>query len=86
MCGFTSDFDRAAAGFSPDRVDGLVWGLSELLVEPMGSFGIFELYREQAAALATKKAAEAKAKAEANKPSPAPGSLEWMKLMNTPRK
>jgi len=41
---FTSDIDRAAAGFSPDRVYALVWAFSELLVEPMKSEGIFELY------------------------------------------
>ena len=40
VCGFTADFDRARAGFSPDRVDALVWGLTELLVDPMPSFGI----------------------------------------------
>jgi phage terminase large subunit-like protein len=50
MCAFTSDFDRNAAGYSPDRVDALVWGLSEILVEPIASEGIFELYRRQAAA------------------------------------
>jgi hypothetical protein len=33
MCSFTTDFDRAAAGYSPDRVDALVWALSELIVE-----------------------------------------------------
>ena len=48
MCGFTSDFDRATAGYSPDRVDALVWALTDLLVEPMSNSGIFELYREQA--------------------------------------
>ena len=32
MCGFTSDFDRKTAGFSPDRVDALVWALTDLLV------------------------------------------------------
>jgi phage terminase large subunit-like protein len=32
LCSFTSDFDRARAGYSPDRLDALVWGLSELLV------------------------------------------------------
>ena len=48
MCGFTSDFDRATAGYSPDRVDALVWALTDLLVEPMAHSGIFELYREQA--------------------------------------
>lgn len=30
MCAFTSDFDRARVGYSPDRVDALVWALSEL--------------------------------------------------------
>jgi phage terminase large subunit-like protein len=32
MCAFTSDFDRSRSGYSPDRVDALVWALSELLV------------------------------------------------------
>jgi predicted phage terminase large subunit-like protein len=31
MTNFTSDIDRAAAGYSPDRVDALVWAFSELL-------------------------------------------------------
>ena len=30
MCAFTSDFDRKAQGYSPDRVDALVWMLTEL--------------------------------------------------------
>ena len=34
LCAFTSDFDRARAGYSPDRLDALVWALSELLVQP----------------------------------------------------
>jgi phage terminase large subunit-like protein len=33
MCAFTSDFDRSRSGYSPDRVDALVWALSELLGE-----------------------------------------------------
>jgi phage terminase large subunit-like protein len=48
MCSFTSDFDRKAAGYSPDRVDALVWALTELLVEPRGGEGIFEAYRQLA--------------------------------------
>lgn len=32
MCAMTTDFDRAAAGFSPDRVDARVWALSELML------------------------------------------------------
>jgi phage terminase large subunit-like protein len=34
LCSFTSDFDRTRAGYSPDRLDALVWSLSELLVGP----------------------------------------------------
>jgi predicted phage terminase large subunit-like protein len=48
MCGFVHDFDRAAAGYSPDRVDALVWALSELLVQPRSGEGIFEAYRRLA--------------------------------------
>ena len=51
MCAFTSDFDRDAAGYSPDRVDALVWATTELLIEPMKGFAIYELYRRQAEAL-----------------------------------
>jgi hypothetical protein len=32
MCAFTSDFDRVRAGYSPDRMDALVWALTELAV------------------------------------------------------
>jgi phage terminase large subunit-like protein len=32
MCAFTSDFDRTRAGYLPDRVDALVWALSELML------------------------------------------------------
>ncbi len=30
MCSFTIDFDRKAAGYSPDRVDALVWAFTDL--------------------------------------------------------
>lgn len=41
MCSFTTDFDRKRAGYSPDRVDALVWALSELmLVRTMPKLGI----------------------------------------------
>ena len=49
MCGFTGDFDRAAAGYSPDRVDALVWALSDLFVTTTPGQGIFEVYRQLAA-------------------------------------
>ena len=53
MTSFTSDIDRAAAGYSP-RVDALVWAFSELLVEPMKGGNIFEFYRREAEALAAR--------------------------------
>lgn len=30
MCSFTIDFDRSAQGYSPDRVDALVWAMTDL--------------------------------------------------------
>jgi phage terminase large subunit-like protein len=35
MCDFTPDFDRAKAGYSPDRVDALVWALTDLMLAPI---------------------------------------------------
>jgi phage terminase large subunit-like protein len=71
MTNFTSDIDRAAAGYSPDRVDALVWAFSELLVERMTGEGIFELTRRQA------EAAEQRRKPQAAQSVPQPGSVEW---------
>ncbi len=56
MTNFTSDFDRRAAGYSPDRVDALVWAATELLVEQMNGWAIFEVYRREAAAIEAQKA------------------------------
>jgi phage terminase large subunit-like protein len=70
QCAFTTDFDRKAAGFSPDRVDALVWAMSDLLVEPMPNEGHFEYMRQGAAALK-------KPPPEPPKPVYAPGSLEY---------
>ena len=30
LCSFTADFDRKSQGYSPDRVDALVWGFTDL--------------------------------------------------------
>jgi hypothetical protein len=79
-CSFTSDFDRKTAGFSPDRIDALVWAFSELLVEPMAGYAAFELARLGAAEVAARKLAEAEARKP--KPNPAPGSVEWMQMLN----
>jgi phage terminase large subunit-like protein len=70
MAAFTSNFDRAKAGFSPGRVDALVWALSDLMVQPMPSYGIFEYYRQKAMALA----------GETESPKVyARGSVQWQK-------
>jgi phage terminase large subunit-like protein len=36
MCAFTVGFDRREMGYSPDRVDALVWALTELMIEGEG--------------------------------------------------
>jgi phage terminase large subunit-like protein len=50
MCAFSADFDRDIAGYSPDRVDALVWALTELFLNPMPGAAIFEDYRQRAEA------------------------------------
>jgi phage terminase large subunit-like protein len=45
MTNFTLDFDRQAA----DRLGASVWAATELLVEPMKSWGFFEVMRRRAA-------------------------------------
>lgn len=49
MCLFTSDFDRKAMGYSPDRVDALVWAMFHLFLEEQDGSGIFEYIRQEAA-------------------------------------
>ena len=71
MTNFTSDIDRAAAGYSPDRVDAVVWAFSELLVEPMKGEGIYELYCQE------EEAAEQRRKPQPAQTVPQPGSMEW---------
>jgi hypothetical protein len=50
MCAFTRDaqgrLDTAALGYSPDRVDALVWALTDLLVEASPGEGVYEMYRQ----------------------------------------
>ena len=69
---------QARAGYSPDRLDALVWGLTELLVEPMPHWGIFEYTRQRAEAI------------RGQNPSPpepvyAIGSLEWQRQQEQAR-
>jgi phage terminase large subunit-like protein len=46
MCAFTRDGD--SAGYSPDRVDALVWALTELLLTRMPAAGVFNFYHDGA--------------------------------------
>jgi hypothetical protein len=55
MCAFAPDFDRTSAGFSPDRVDALVWAFADLLVEQMSNEGFYFWAKEKAASLQPKK-------------------------------
>jgi hypothetical protein len=45
MSTFTSDLDRKRTKTSPDRVDALVWGLTELQIDPSGNTGMLDYYR-----------------------------------------
>lgn len=45
MCSFTSDFDRKAQGYSPDRVDALVWAFTDLFDEIVDRQPDVEAYR-----------------------------------------
>jgi phage terminase large subunit-like protein len=49
LCALTPDFDRRAAGFSPDRADALVWALADLLgLDRRGSTGMLEFWAGKA--------------------------------------
>jgi phage terminase large subunit-like protein len=49
MTSFMVDLSRGNAGYSPDRVDALVWAFTELLVDQSRGMGVFEFYRQTAA-------------------------------------
>jgi phage terminase large subunit-like protein len=44
----TPEFDRRAAGFSPDRVDALVWAVTELCFSQNDGASIIDFYRRLA--------------------------------------
>ena len=48
MTGFVADLDRSKFG-SPDRVDALVWALTELLIQKIPFEGLLEYYRTETA-------------------------------------
>jgi phage terminase large subunit-like protein len=93
MCEFTPDLDRSkpkrdptdpsslgmgGARSSPDRADALVWAFTELLVEEIASWGIYETTRRKAEAVV--KARLAATEEGRPKPEAAPGSLEYQAL------
>jgi len=49
MCAFGPDFSRVTAGYSPDRVDALVWALTELMVSRGAAQGIVDMWTWMAA-------------------------------------
>lgn len=61
MCMFTSDYDRTKAKYSPDRMDALVWAMTELAIEDMPGDNIVEFLEQQAREKAATDAAIAKA-------------------------
>ena len=50
--------DFSTAGYvglrSPNRADALVWALTDLMLQQMSSYGIYEIYRQNAEALAAR--------------------------------
>ncbi len=75
-----TDYERSK-GNSPDRLDALVWALTELMVEGVPGWGLFEFYkRDYERRLANPHGWDIKNKAEGEliklrAPSPAPSSL-----------
>lgn len=55
MSTFTNDLDRKKAKYSPDRVDALVWGITELQIDPSGNTGFLDFMREESEIAAGKR-------------------------------
>jgi phage terminase large subunit-like protein len=47
MCIFTSDYDRTKMKYSPDRMDALVWALTELAIENSPGANILEYLAQE---------------------------------------
>jgi phage terminase large subunit-like protein len=57
LCIFTSDYDRTKMKYSPDRLDSLVWAMTELAIETSPGDNILEYWKQRDAekmALATR--------------------------------
>ena len=51
MCEFTPD---GKMGYSPDRMDALVWAITELMVGTVSHEGLMDYYRQEAQAVANR--------------------------------
>ena len=79
LCSFTSDFDRSKSGFSPDRLDALVWACTELIPPGYGpGEAMLELARREMAAAAAAPGHPIGAP-EYEKLEWAKGSVEWQR-------
>lgn len=47
MCEFTSGFDRKKMGYSPDRVDALVWACTHLMLNDGAGLNVQDFYRQE---------------------------------------
>lgn len=68
LTAFTSDFDRSSAGYSPDRLDALVWAVSELIPQAWTDGDVM-------LELARREMAERRARGD----EPTPVTKEWAK-------
>lgn len=56
MCSFTVDFDRKKGGYSPDRMDAMVWGVTETILLGFPGSSLLDYYAQQDAEEAARKA------------------------------
>jgi hypothetical protein len=47
MCEFTTNFDRKRMGYSPDRVDALVWAITHLKLNDDAGLNVQDFYRQE---------------------------------------
>lgn len=47
MCEFTSNFDRKKMGYSPDRVDALVWACTHIMLNDGAGLNVQDFYRQE---------------------------------------
>lgn len=47
MCEFTTNFDRKRMGYSPDRVDALVWAVTHLMLSDDAGLNVQDYYRQE---------------------------------------